>query len=60
MDDFRYNDSLWGAAISGNIDRVREILSDPTGKAQINQTNRYGYTPLQKPQCRNIPSTSQA
>ncbi|KAJ8034147.1 hypothetical protein HOLleu_20866 [Holothuria leucospilota] len=47
MDDFKYNDSLWGAAMNGNIDRVREILSDPAGIAQINQTNKYGYTPLQ-------------
>lgn len=47
MDDFKYNDSLWGAAMNGNIDRVREILSDPAGIAQINHTNKYGYTPLQ-------------
>lgn len=46
--NFNYNDSLWGAALNGNLDRLREIIEDPQWRQEeINQRNEYGYTALQ-------------
>lgn len=48
MDSFEVNNTIWGASVRGDLERLQEIFNDPQerGLEQLNERNEHGYTPI--------------